>query len=277
MTKKPKTVPTELAFAAAPPPNLQLYALTSVLCLYGECDQRDRGSRPGGSGRPEPSVSMLHQVDRHGALGPGKPVNPLEFARSIYRLKREEQIEKLHLIGGHVLAENRDAVLWWRPAAPAKMWFKLATADPKLTALNGVEIMQPPVVFCASKKEDYGSLRVWALAANARPTADTPLFEAPYMNLNPAPHMCMGTLSDDAITKAQKAGPAEWERIFFDSNFSHTPPSLHHAQVQSREASLARYITFLEALRSAAPAAVPALYAQALVPTGKTLASVLQA
>lgn len=221
---KRKTTPVGVAVEEVAP-NHSTYRLSHVLCLY--------------AGAQNIELSMHHPVDLKGLLGPGKPVNPVEFARAIYRLKNDEMIEKLELVGEYILAENRDAVLWWRPAAMTPMWFKTATPEPRLTALNGVPLPQPPLVFLASKRQQ--GLSVWALALDERPVAETPLFHAPYMNTSDDGNVCLGALRGGAIAK--KDGPADWERYFFDSNFSHTPPTLKYGNETD---PLKRYIAFLE-------------------------------
>lgn len=256
MSKRNTATPVGIE-VSTPEPDRSAYELAHVLCLYK------------GQGR-EMELSMLHRVT-NGKLGPGMPVNPIEFARTIHRLKKEELIDRLELVGPNVLAENRDAILWWRPAGLTPMWFKTATPEPRLTALNGVPLPQPPLVFRAMKR-GHGGLCVWALAENVRPTASTPLYHAPYMNMAAAPHVCLGTLREGAI-KPTESTPTEWERVFFDSNFSHTPPSIHAKD----------YLTFLEGLRAEQEQSIAKegcnarpLWSRHLVSARTTLASTLQ-
>jgi PRTRC genetic system protein B len=270
MKKKP--IPVTVVCSEPPPKEFTNYQLAQVLCLYKQGNETE--------------ISMLHSVGPDHRLGPGQPVDPKEFARSIYRLQRDEMIERLTLFGENVLAENHDAICWWRPASPAAMYFKTAEPEPRLTALNGVPLPQPPLVFLASKRAN--SLCVWALRDNERPSAKTPLYHAPYMNMSPAPHVCLG----NAINQ-QRENPTEWERVFFGSNGSHTPPHIRYGKEKkttteqtAREASLARYISFLEKLRQFPPescspthwigSCIGFLYSQALVSDNITLAGALK-
>jgi PRTRC genetic system protein B len=226
------------------PPTTQYadYRLASVLCLYE-------------GPQSAVSVSMLHTVDSKGRLHDGRPVDPVAFAKSIYRLKKGELDEKLTLVGENILAENRDAVMWWRPASVTPMYFKTAEPNARLTALNGIPLPQPPLVFRASKNHEH--LECWALVDNGRPSPSTPLFHAPYMNMSPAPRVYLGILADNAISNPQKKSTAEWERVFFGSNFSHTPPPIRNVKTilskteaaTAREEALDCYITLLETLR----------------------------
>jgi PRTRC genetic system protein B len=259
------TVAAECRFSKESNP-AEVYELARVLCLY-----RRKGAR-------DVELSMLHSVDK-GVIQPGSPVNPVNFAKAIYRLKEGEKIERLRLLDERVLAENHRQVLWWRPASVTPMWFKTASPVPELTALNGVPIPQPALLFHADKTTQ--SLQVWALAENVRPTADTPIYHAPYMNLSPSPHVCLGNArANKSIEAADKSTPAQWEYIFFDSNFSHTPPLLNHAQLTTQsdittkdQAKFKAYAAFLEALRKGDPAD---LFRRCLVSYNKrTLSSVL--
>jgi PRTRC genetic system protein B len=219
------------------PPRVNTYRLTSALLFYSDTSSQ---------------LAMLHKASDSGVLGPGKPVDPVEFAKTIYRLKAGEMVERLVLVGENVLAENRDAILWWRPASVAPIWFKTAEPVPKLTALNGVPIHHPPLVFKASKRAQF--LSVWALKANRRPASDTPLYHAPYMNMfgQRSGGVCLGNAKLNAAT----ATPADWEKLFFDSNFSHTPPRLNHVKEakdpndpNAKRKALEGYASFLETLR----------------------------
>lgn len=244
------------------------FRLSKAVCIYadGAADK----------------LAMVHAAGVDGRLGPGQPIDPIDLAKSIYRLQRGEMLDRLVLVGENVLAENRDAVLWWRPASVEKMWFKTADPVPALTAMNGQPVPQPALVFKAHKRTP--ELSVWALAENKRPTADTPLYHAPYMNLSPSPHVCLGNMSVKKITVDKNATPAQWEAVFFDSNFSHTPPHLHHATITKTEdeedddkcTQYASFLAALKAIPSDCKATIAQTFAAALVRFGdKTLSSIL--
>lgn len=260
------SVPAVCNYSTDPTP-ATTYDLSSVLCLY---------RRRGQSSHAE--ISMLHTVDK-GIIQPGRPVNPVSFAKTIYRLKEGEKVERLRLLHERVLAENHRQILWWRPAAPAKLWFKTASPFPELTALNGIEVPQPALVFLADKQVQR--LRVWALAESIRPDANTELYYAPYMNLSPAPDVCLGSArSKKDLDEAERNTPTQWEFIFFDSNFSHTPPRLNYEKLTTESDFTTKdpdkfkaYAAFLQSLLQGNPAEI---FRRALVREGKrTLGSVL--
>ena len=63
-------------------------------------------------------------------------------------------------------------------------------ADPKVEKLNGKIYPHPPLVFLVAGKELY----VRALAENKRPSAETPLKNAPYWNTDAAGLVCQGDM-----------------------------------------------------------------------------------
>ena len=200
------------------PPVDEQYFLTSAISFYHMGAARRTLS---------PDLAMHHVARTDGTLCVGKPIDPIALAKTLYRLQKGEMVEKLVLTGEHVLAENRDAVLWWRPASVTPLYFKTAEPVPELTALNGVPLPQPALVFKAGKGKNAG-LHVWALITNERPTATTPLYHAPYMNIGES-LVCLGSARSSELANLKKAGPSDWENLFFNSNFSHTPPPLNYA------------------------------------------------
>lgn len=261
------------------------FIMQRVLCFYGRA--HEVGS----------SHAVVHEVAQpSGNLGPGHPVDPIEFAKSVHLFKRGELIEPLILREARVLAENRDAILWWRPPTVTPMWFKTAEPVPELTALNGKPVPHPGLIFRAEKQKG-ASLFCWAVLGSERPTATTPLHYAPYMNMYSSAAVCLGSARDSSLAEAKKTGPDDWERLFFDSNFSHTTPPLRYGKaaptpiadpaaeahatgedaVAKRKASLVSYAAWVSHLAGAKPEDLPGIFAGGLVPTGKTVATLVKA
>jgi PRTRC genetic system protein B len=74
------------------------------------------------------------------------------------------------------------------------------------------------LLWYATKQE----LTLFALAANRRPCEGTPLYHAPFFNVNQNGTVCMGTV-DVNIKKSSSLEEfiAAWENYFFNSYFSH--------------------------------------------------------
>lgn len=77
----------------------------------------------------------------------------------------------------------------------------------------------PPLLWVAGKD----GLHIFALKARNRPTADTPLYHAPFFNVYPDGRVCMGNVSVEADrATCLEDYIAHWEKAFFHSRFAHT-------------------------------------------------------
>ena len=73
----------------------------------------------------------------------------------------------------------------------------------------------PGLVFGASSR----AWRVWAVKGSRRPTLGTPLFQAPFFNVNAHGHICQGNVPVPEGTTVEKIGA--WNDAFFHSYFTH--------------------------------------------------------
>lgn len=271
--KKPIAVDVVLSdsYIRREPPKPQEYPLRGAVFFYGDTSQQ---------------IATICNVTA-GKLGVARAIDPIELARSIYRLKQGEQTEPLFFCEGNILAENREVVWWWLPACQRPMWFKTVEPTQQLTALNGKSVTHPPLLFRVIKR-GTGALTVWAMLENDRPTLNTELYHAPYMNRYADGSICLGSARDRSLTDMKKAGPRDWEGIFFDSNFSHTAPPLNYgkaskkpidpaadlgSEAAQRNERLVAYASFLQETRSLKPwsSACRAFFARSLVPANTTL------
>lgn len=123
-----------------------------------------------------------------------------------------------------VLSLGIERVIWWCPAGRRRIWFKpdnrfnknltpQQTAELKaLGKLNGQWVHWPALLFMAGR-----GLSVFALAANVRPEANTPLYQAPCWNLHDG-GMCAGNLKLPTVSPDNLP---TFEKAFFDSSFTH--------------------------------------------------------
>lgn len=127
----------------------------------------------------------------------------------------------LEVIPPTVLCRTPDVTVWWRPAQRAPLfyapWKEVKHGD-ALKALSGRRVPQPPLVFKATRTQ----LWVRAIAGDDRPTASTPTYEAPYFNVSTTGAVCLGSMRRP--TSRGIAAIAEWERAFFESEFTHALP-----------------------------------------------------
>lgn len=163
----------------------------------------------------KPTLATIHDVQaRPGQaplLGAGRMLtrDVLDvLLRNLNGLPQKRQIlpERILLCDGARMA-------WWVPSARRPLFFK--TGDDKFTReMQGKEVWQPALLMMA----EPGALHVFALAENARPHAETPLFRAPYFNVWTPGKMCNGN-----VRLPQQLSPADmpaWEKAFFETTFT---------------------------------------------------------
>ncbi len=161
------------------------------------------------------TFAAWHEVkpaDSGGAhLGEAQPLTT-EFVKSLSQsLRTEVQPE---LLPGSILVWNSDLVVWWSDRCLRRMFFRKNSEAP--AGLSGAEFSQPPLLWCASGQE----LTVRALSTNHRPNADTPLMIAPYWNVDgDTGRVCLGSMKVPEL--AGVAALAQWEKAFFESEFTH--------------------------------------------------------
>lgn len=110
----------------------------------------------------------------------------------------------------HVIMWDGLRVAWWVPTARRRIWFDEKTR-PELALINRQEVTHPPLLFIA----DPGHLQLYALPANERPTAATPVYQAPYFNVYDTGGVCAGKVAWPKTLDVEKL--AQWETAFFDS------------------------------------------------------------
>ena len=103
-------------------------------------------------------------------------------------------------------------VIWYSPAQKKNLFFV------KELKLESTVYPVPALLWKATTEH----LEIFALKTNARPTAQTQLFKAPYFNIHAEGNVCMGTVDiqseDEADLESFMSG---WESYFFNSRFSH--------------------------------------------------------
>lgn len=171
------------------------------------------------------SMTESRVIVRRQEVGIGEPGGELQLgsARFVTRdfiaaLVDSLNLSQLQILPAHVLAASTKSMVWYEPAQPRHMFFDDAS-DKAVEAFSGLTIAQPPLVFVAHVNNGYGSLKVFALAANDRPTADTDLCHAPYWNIYTDGKMCTG--STPLPNTIDPNDTAAWSDAFFVSAFTH--------------------------------------------------------
>ena len=116
-------------------------------------------------------------------IGAGRPFTHRDLQEWLALLAGRPDRAAVAWLPSTVLAHGPDFTVWWRPARVGPMGFLLQGQR------FGVRVPWPPLLFVAREQ------RLWcaALAEDARPEPETPLFHAPLMNVDASGQVCLGT------------------------------------------------------------------------------------
>ncbi len=155
------------------------------------------------------------------------------------------------------------AIAWWRPPAPARLFFDSRDEDPKRAiGKRNALLPQPGLVFAVTAGHWY----VYALRGAARPDPATRLCRAPYFNVWASGEICTGNVRlPDSLSPAALAA---YERAFFDSNFTHPNVRGRERLVRAKGGAYAFWRGMLDRAAAAGNQPFPP---QALVPLKLTL------
>jgi PRTRC genetic system protein B len=142
-------------------------------------------------------------------LGAGRPFTHRDLQDLLARLAGQPRRTDAALLPSVVLAHGADFLAWWRPARVGPMGFLLQGQR------FGLRVPWPALVFVAREP------RLWcaALADDARPEPETPLFHAPLMNVDAKGEVCLGTA--DVPPDCAIESRAAWEAVVCDTHFAH--------------------------------------------------------
>jgi len=116
----------------------------------------------------------------------------------------------------NVLSIGMDSLVWY--CKPAKRRISFSCSQGGIGQESAV-VPHPGLIFAVRGT----SWSVFAVKGNSRPTASTPLFQAPYFNVWEGGGICTGSAE---IPDGQGIDTiSKWESAFFDSQFSH--PNIH--------------------------------------------------
>jgi PRTRC genetic system protein B len=143
-------------------------------------------------------------------LGPAEPVTDAFLRTLAGALGTEIPLE---FLPETILYRTSELLAWWVPAQRRTMFY--AEHLKQLQPASGKLAPHPALVFVASRS------RLWvrALKRSQRPTQDTRLQVAPYMNTYENGGVCLGSMP--IPRSAGLAATAQWVDAFFNSSFTH--------------------------------------------------------
>lgn len=176
-------------------------ALQQAILLYGK-------------GSNDVEYATLHRVrvegENHPVIGAGKPMTRetlLAIAKSLAAASRRSQ----GVLPPNVLSMGVDHMVWYVPAQSRTVFFNCGEG----VGQRAGKTPHPALVFAVCRNE----WMVYAIKTRSRPTADTTLYHAPYMNVWKEGRICVGSTPTPQDTVADTM--SQWVDAFFNSNFSH--------------------------------------------------------
>jgi len=144
----------------------------------------------------------------------GTPVSKTGLVKMMQTLVPEDYAPA-ELLGEHILAKGADHLAWYCKPQRRQVWFKNKEIGMNVNANTD----HPALLFIVGKEGWY----VFAIKGSERPTADTPLYVAPYLNVWKGGHICTGNI--ETPKGVMKFSTEAWEEAFFRSYFTH--PNQH--------------------------------------------------
>ncbi|ANF52941.1 PRTRC system protein B [Chryseobacterium glaciei] len=174
-------------------------------------------------------------MDQNGNLINAHPLthreaNALAKSLKIEADKKKPFLKSEGIMGSHILQVNPahdGMVIWYSKAQSRNLLFIENLGIP-----NGKANI-PPLLWVANRNK----ISVYAMNTCNRPTEKTPLYHAPFFNVNDNGAVCMGTV-DISIKKTASLEEftTAWENYFFNSYFSHL--MLSHNPIKGNLVSL---------------------------------------
>lgn len=174
------------------------YRLASQEDFYVQCLDMDDAGRPI---NPHPlSIAEANKLAEN--------LNTSNELRQDFLMSRELMPNNVL----HINSMKNGHAIWYTPAMRVEMLFKES-----LTIADGAGYV-PPMVWKATKHHLY----VFALSANEKPNLKTPLYFAPFFNVDTSGKVCMGNVNINIAPNCSlEEFMQQWQAYFFSSTFTH--------------------------------------------------------
>jgi PRTRC genetic system protein B len=168
------------------------------------------------SGRTGSSAFVTkHNVNLNHAgvpsLEAGSPIHQSDVSALIEQLRGSIPVE---FLPANILVRTQESIVWWTSPSMRPMYYAKEKGK-EVAQLSGKRFPQPGLIFRAQTE----SLDVRAVACFDRPGPNTPLYRAPYWNVNDSGDVCLG--STRVPHQATVDSLPRWESAFFESEFTH--------------------------------------------------------
>lgn len=183
---------------------------THAILVYAP-EQRERG------------LVTIHDIARgvghQYVILPGKPASQSALYSLLETLNPE--IGFNGLLPERLLRFSATEMVWYKPGHVSPIFFK--TGQEEMDRLNGKSVIHPSLLFRVRGRQ----MHVVALPDQQRPREETPLYRAPYYNLDAEGRLCTGTAEIPELIRPDAM--AQWENTFFLSAFTHS--NCRHAAI----------------------------------------------
>lgn len=147
-------------------------------------------------------------------IGPGGPASRAALATLAAKLQKAAALAGF--TPPNLVYMSPQLLAWWRPAAPARVFFDCPKeVDKGAIGKRSAITPQPGLLFGVTPRDWY----VWALAGADRPGPDTPVHRAHYFNVWRSGRICTGNVK--LPDRLDPGVLGQYESAFFDSNFTH--------------------------------------------------------
>lgn len=210
------------------------------------------------SGHSSRLAFTWHQV-RHStqgvSVGPGRLMTAQDQEELLAILKNACDT-RASFLPADIVSLSAHQVAWFVPGKRHRMWIRIGART------RCYVVPWPTLLFCVRD----GQLRLAAMSTSKRPLQSTALFHAPLMNVYADARLCNGTAalpSGDVL-----ANRAEYERIVFETNFTHVNHAATLRTGSSKEVSTSAHLNFWRSLHEKRAERFPT---KALVPLHTTV------
>lgn len=214
------------------------------------------GSRDGYGNSP--AVASIHDVvpNKQGVpeIGSGRLMTRKALSELVRSITPEQS---MRLLPDRILASGVEGVMWWKKPSTENVWFN-TNKDRDQIGMRCGRVPLPGLVFVTSR----GTLKVFAVKGDSKPTATTPLYQAPFYNVDKAGNVCRGNAA--MPTESSTIDIDGYEKGFFQSRFTHPNVHIQSELSRYRGGAAALWRSLLSGKRSLFPE-------KSLVPMGVTL------
>lgn len=235
----------------------QLHERTSAIQTVQALLLHARRNTEGGG--PESHWLTTHEVENREEgpyIGPGRLFTEGDKRALIDTLLGTLPEEEFSVLPPQVLAVGPQRIAWYVPGCVRAMYFNVNST------LFSLRVPWPTLVLRAID----GHLSLAAIVQSDRPSADTPLFHAPLMNVNEATVMCTGNAP---VPRGCSVTDCDgYEKAVYETNFSHVNHNRTLKVAKSKTVTNEVHVRFWRALQDKKAKRCPA---DALVPLNKTL------